>query len=300
MKNLRGDRQLTPQHRPRPSPTVARYTLSPGDEQLASLPVTDTLAIAEQARRALMGLYGRAVLRAEFGRDMPGDAKRPGSLTFSGKDPSGRPLTGHQHAFYLPTDEDDDGLLDHLTVVAERGFDPDEVLALDRLRRLHLGEGEPLRLQLVGLGSSADFRCPLFGVSSAWESATPFLVTRQPKRRGQRRDPPDLLGPAHRADFARHVLMEELARLRQRRPDLPEPVAIDFLEDRRLGPRRLLPIQFRRARRKTGDDGNRRAAAGFRIIWGRPIRGPLCLGHSCHFGLGLFLPVRPPRTPATD
>ena len=34
----------------------------------------------------------------------------------SGKDAAGKPLKGHHHAFYVPTDEDGDGRLDHLTV----------------------------------------------------------------------------------------------------------------------------------------------------------------------------------------
>ena len=30
-----------------------------------------------------------------------------------------------------------------------------------------------------------------------------------------------------------------------------------------------------------------------------PVRGPLCLGHSCHFGLGLFLPGENKEAPMT-
>ena len=45
----------------------------------------------------------------------------------------------HGHAYYLPTDEDCDGRIDHLTIVATRGFAPDEVAALDRLREMAFG-----------------------------------------------------------------------------------------------------------------------------------------------------------------
>ncbi|MFO0767833.1 MAG: hypothetical protein U0231_13835 [Nitrospiraceae bacterium] len=44
----------------------------------------------------------------------------------SGKDHQGKRLINHRHAYYLPTDEDGDGRLDHLTVYAAGGFDPDE------------------------------------------------------------------------------------------------------------------------------------------------------------------------------
>jgi CRISPR-associated protein Csb2 len=31
-------------------------------------------------------------------------------------------------------------------------------------------------------------------------------------------------------------------------------------------------------------------AGAFQITFPRPVGGPICLGHSCHFGLGLFVP----------
>ena len=84
--------------------------------------------------------------------------------------------------------------------------------------------------------------------------------------------------------------MEELDRLRQRRPDLPEVKSVELLSDQVIGPRRLRPIQFKRTRQKQGDDGCRRAAGAMRIVFAQPVRGPICLGHSCHFGMGLFVP----------
>ena len=59
----------------------------------------------------------------------------------------------------------------------------------------------------------------------------------------------------------------------------------------RLGAHRLRPIQFKRFRNKAGDDGGRRPSAAFRILFPYPVAGPICLGHSCHFGLGLFVPA---------
>jgi CRISPR-associated protein Csb2 len=248
----------------RPKATLGRYALD-----ATVLPsVSETLPLAEATRRALLA--------------------RCRSSIFSGKDAEGVRLLTHGHAYNLPTDEDGDGRIDHINILATDGFGPQEVAALDRLRALSLGEGADYRLLLVGLGVPHDFNVPFLGRSRCWESATPFLASRHCKSRGQRKDPPDLRGGGGSIEFARLVLGEELARLRQSRPDIPEPATIDLLPENRIG--RLRPLQFKRFRQKAGDDGGRRAAGAFRITFPEPITGPLVLGHSSHFGLGLFVP----------
>jgi CRISPR-associated protein Csb2 len=61
----------------------------------------------------------------------------------------------------------------------------------------------------------------------------------------------------------------------------------------RIGQKQLRPIEFRRFRQKTGDDGGRRLSGAFRITFPRRVKGPVCLGHSSHFGMGLFVPGGP-------
>ncbi len=51
----------------------------------------------------------------------------------------------------------------------------------------------------------------------------------------------------------------------------------------------LRPIQFRLYRRKAGDDGGARLRGLFRLRFTKPVAGPIALGHSCHYGLGLFI-----------
>jgi CRISPR-associated protein Csb2 len=269
--------------------TVARYAI----DAAAPPPLGEALRLAERVRGRLMGIYCRTLQRRRYGKDVPDDAEVFMSPAFAGKDEGGRPRRGHPHAFFLPTDEDRDGRLDHMTVVADMGFGPEEVRALDRLRRLEFGEGEELRLLLAGLGNAEDFRAALFGPAAVWVSATPFLATRYPKRRGRKKDPPHLRGRENSKDFALAVLQEELARLAERRPGLPEVESVERLPGDRLGARRLLPVEFHRYRRKRGDDGGRRPAGAYRITFREPVAGPLCLGHSCHFGMGLFLPDPP-------
>jgi CRISPR-associated protein Csb2 len=275
---------LAPDERTRYS--VARFAL---DGPLLPL-VTRTLPVAEALRRALMA-------RDAAGRGPaagPAAAPRLVSPLFSGKDAAGRPLRSHDHAHYLPSDEDGDGRLDHLTLWAPARFDSHELAALEGLRRLRLAAGEPASLRLIGLGGPADFRCPLFGPSAEWVSATPFLVSRHLKKRGRKRDPERYFTREGRPAFVSAVLHEELARQRVRRPDLAELPAptVEWIADaRRAGLLPFGPLDYHRQHAKPGDDGPGRPCGIFRLTFLRPVAGPLCLGHSSHFGLGLFRSV---------
>jgi CRISPR-associated protein Csb2 len=132
----------------------------------------------------------------------------------------------------------------------------------------------------------------LFGPSCTWISATPFIATRYQKSNGRKKDVPDLLGTGNKHAFARHVLVEEIKRLRERQPDIPVPISVEPLNnEHRCSARQLRPFEFRCFRQKRGDDGGWRAAGAFKIIFPEPVRGPITLGHSNHFGLGLFVPL---------
>ncbi len=279
----------------RPAMQIARYALDS-----AVLPLsTEALPIAEQARAYLMGIYGRIVERRT--------GTKGRSEVFSGKCADGHPREGHSHAFYLPTDEDGDGRLDHLTVIAEAGFDADELRALDQLRRLWRPKEAPgVNLLLLALGRCDQLSAGPLAEARTWVPSTPFLVTRHPKKNGARRDAPELL--ANRRLYVEQVLKEELARFVERRgfawaaADIKVEPLIDGEETFRVlpelwanlatGPPRR-PLEFKRFRtRKRDDDGGRRLSGTFRLTFPQRIQGPVCLGHSSHFGLGLFLPAR--------
>jgi CRISPR-associated protein Csb2 len=267
----------------RPRIQIVRYTL---DSTVLPL-VTETLSVAEAARRALMGIHGRLT-------EMNGVRGR--SNVLSGKDEHGEKLAGHRHAYYLPTDEDGDGRLDHLTVYAAEGFGRDERRAFDRLRELRMGrEGEerhPLRLLLLGMGVAEEYAPGPLRVSKTWVSATPYIATRYAKTRGRNRI--DLASPEARAAFLQEDLRAQLAAVRS---DLVEEDTIDveiepLWDDNQIfkvaGQWRT--IQFKRFRSRAGDDGGRRLAGAFRLTLRHPVRGPLALGWSSHFGLGQFVP----------
>lgn len=268
---------------------VARYAL---DSTVLPL-VTETLPVAEAARRALMSIYGRMTERSGVRRPSP---------VFSGKDEDGNPLTGHGHAYYLPTDEDGDGRLDHLTVFARDGFGPAERRALDRLRQLPAGrdseERHPLRLLLLGIGALEEYHPGPLGHSNVWVSATPYIATRHAKTRG--RDRIDLSSLEARAEFLMVDLRDQIrAVLGDVRGNadsvkvtpMLDPHGVFTIKPARDSSRTLRPIQFKRFRRKSGDDGGRRPAGAFRVSFALEVDGPIVLGWSSHFGMGLFMPV---------
>ena len=272
---------------PRPPLHVVRYAL---DSTVLPL-VTETLPVAEAARRGLMGIHGRLTQK---------NGVRGRSDVFSGKDEAGHPLAGHRHAYYLPSDEDGDGHLDHLTVYAAAGFGPDERRAFDGLRELKTGrkgeERHPVRVLLLGMGTRDDYRpCPLQS-SRVWVSATPYIATRHAKTRG--RDRIDIALPEARAAFLQDDLRAQLAAVRpdlagEREQEVTPKVTIEPIWDDNhvfKVAERWRSLQFKRYRQKAGDDGGRRLAGAFRLTFPHPVPGPISLGGSAHFGLGLFVP----------
>jgi CRISPR-associated protein Csb2 len=268
----------------RPLMQVARFTL---DSAVLPL-ITETLPTAELARRALMCIYGN--------RNKLADGVTKGKTeTFSGKNAESEPLSGHGHAYFLPTDEDGDGRLDHLTVVSSNGFNEGEQRALEKLSELKSEErdesGHKLRLLLMGLGRLGDYKAGPVDQSTSWVSVTPFIAQRHLKKRGTKRDSQDLW---HNPEaFLKALLQEELARL----PSLKnvELSAINIDPESKDGcfrvRDRFRPLEFKRNRMKRNDDGATRQSGAFRITFPSSFQGPLALGHSSHFGMGLFLPV---------
>ena len=273
-------------------PQVARFAL---DSAVLPL-VTETLPLAEAARSALMSRHGWITAV---------DGIKGRSEIFSGKDAEGNRLTHHGHCRFLPTDEDGDGRLDHLTLIAGQGFGPEELAAIHSLRKIKTrkrGESvHELGVILLGTSMSRDSHNsgPL-AASSTWVSGTPYLCHRHPKTRGTKKDSAEEL--ASHAAFAEARLREDIARLLERRNDLNgirmEQIRVSPLADEsgvfRIGSRKHRPIEFRRYRQKPGDDGGKRLCGAFMIKFPSAVAGPIALGHSCHFGMGLFLPYPDP------
>jgi len=197
----------------------------------------------------------------------------------AGKNAEGRPLTGHQHAYFLLW-PDVEGVPRRLVVYRREPFNDREIAALLAASEI------PLRwdfaapqwlLRLVPLPFDVPPPDGLFGESDVWRSLTPFVA------------------PANRHRFrknGRARLGESLDRIITKLVEaqgLPLPSAVHD-----LGRDLWVYLHETRERRKV------RQATG--TPWVRPgrylelrfkekVRGPLILGDSSHFGLGLFVPA---------
>ena len=264
-----------PERRPRGAGAqVVRFALSGKVFPM----VKDTLRWGEVARIRAMSRYG-------WQND------KEVSPTLSGKDTTGHPLTKHRHAFYLPTDEDGDGKLDHLTIWAPGGLNNKEFKAVVSMGRIWLPDRRDDALQLVyqSHGTTQDFIgvSDLFCESTRWRSLTPYVLTRHTKRRGPKDARRIVDGPEEQ-------LIREVGLRWPNRSGLAEtPWAKDPRET--ISPMRpghhsgFRAIDFFRYRRGGGSNGG--GAYNFEIEFDEPVRGPIALGFACHYGLGIFVPA---------
>jgi len=223
--------------------------------------VTATIEVSERIHRKLMGIHKRVI----------GDAGNVSSL-FSGKEPEGIPMKGHQHIYVLPLDQDNDGWLDHLVIVSKIPFNHSERVALDRLNQIWQPDGKPdIFFVPLKWGQREDFADTR--TLRQFQSSTPFVPPRH-YRKGR--------GP----------LMEWLTSEVRREAlnhGLPEPVSVIPLERLSIrNDRTIRWLEFRRNRKGDPD----KMGYGFEITFPEPVAGPIALGYGAHFGLGQFIPVR--------
>jgi|SRR5581483_1410588 len=245
---------------------LSMATASGNDHALPS--VIRTLPQAELLHRALVKTACRL-------------GGTPGKV-LTGRDESGKPLTEpHRHAHLLPLDLDDDGHLDHIFIWAPMLLDASAQAAVRAIRTTFTKGGvSSLRLALVGSGSVTELRglagaygyklrCLIAPSSGAteWISVTPFVPPRYLKKRGK--------------DTLEGQVIAELATR-----GYPEPTDINVLDprsDARLSRMR----HFIRSRRR-GPVPPIDIGYSFTLRFAEPIKGPICLGYGCHFGLGMF------------
>ena len=189
----------------------------------------------------------------------------------------------HAHAFWLPH-SNERGEIEHLLVHVPGGLDADAMRVLTALQQVKRGEGEPLRLMLEGFGTAALFDriTPLAGESMVWRSVTPYLHPWHLKK-------PVIRTPEVNAA----AILDQLRReWHGRGTGLPEIINIRELPSVQHGGRDLRPLHFHRFRRKRGLTQPDTLGRLLELRFAQPVRGPIALGFACHFGLGLFAPVR--------
>ena len=237
--------------------------------------VSDTLRWGELARKSAMAKYGR---QNGGGR----------SKTLSGKDASSKPLRGHRHAFYVPTDEDGDGHIDHLTIWTPGGLAPEEFKAIVSVNALDPGgQRKPVQLVYQAHGREEDFEgvSPLFSKSRRWRSLTPYVLTRHVKVRG----------PKHQRRIVDGPVEQVRREITLRWPDGPGLDKVDCLNPRDP----IKPIRGGRSvgfrtfdfykYRSSGPKGG--GAYNVEIEFEEELEGPVLLGFACHYGLGIFVPA---------
>jgi CRISPR-associated protein Csb2 len=206
----------------------------------------------------------------------------PSASMLAGKDDSGQPLTGHQHAHFLPITSNTQ--ITGLAIWAPSGLSPDEIQALNRLAGRTIGapEGVPgprgLHARVTAQGGTELFPATLAGPATSWVSATPFVPARH---RDRHQDDPGHL----RAQIERELTYRHLA----------EPVRITLIRRPELAlftRHRFTPHRRPGQTAKTAGNRNEHAPAyAAKIEFSEPVYGPLSLGALSHFGLGLFQPA---------
>ncbi len=257
---------------------------------------TDTILVAEASRRALISclvnVRGQARYGQEWdyrGRHKSGEQPVDLESVFTGKDARGGPRTGHTHAYFLPTDKDCDGRIDHLTLFSRSGFDADEMQAIDMLRdiRSHGRDSAAHQIRIMRIEPEVENA----RLARTWTSATPYIATRHAKTRG--RDRVDMSDWKSCVAFIAADLRAQLAAVRS-------DLAAEIIDQAIISPlsfqgrfqlaNRWSPSDFLRSRAKLGDDGDRRPAGAFRIDFPVGVDGPISIGTHAHFGMGIFSP----------
>jgi CRISPR-associated protein Csb2 len=201
-----------------------------------------------------------------------------------GRDVTGEPLKGHQHAHIFPLDLDGDGRLDHIVVFAPMGLGARAQRAVRGLRRTYMkgGVGE-LQVAIAGVGALSDLRTiggtleravdGLLGPTASWVTTTPFVPPRHLKKNGRS----SLVGQVE-------------AELRARGFPAAKVDVLDWTGE-------TLKLRHFVRRRQHGPQPPRDIGFAVRLLFEKPVPGPIYLGYGSHFGLGLFRSIRDPNQP---
>jgi CRISPR-associated protein Csb2 len=181
----------------------------------------------------------------------------------------------HAHAVWLSEDADRDGRIDHVVLFCERGFPPGLMPVLSGGFEVWLGALGSFRLAPMWLGRRED--SAWFGPARAWESVTPYVTPRwRAARKGARE---------RTAESPDRQIGDEL-----RGRGLPGLLEIYASPAVRCGDGFIPATEFARdlsAHRSPADA----TPLALRLLFERPVWGPLALGFGAHFGLGLLAPA---------
>jgi CRISPR-associated protein Csb2 len=200
----------------------------------------------------------------------------------SGKDGNDHPIQGHQHAFFALW-PNDTGIPTRLVVWRRQPFTSQEIQALLAASEhpISWSNGAPdWSVRLVPLPFETPPPRGLISEACVWQSAVPFVppsVRHRFRKNGRPRPgetPTQVLG---------RLLQTE-------GKPLPSKVSIIDNQERTAW---INLHETREMRQQRAESHTPLVRPGYciQIEFDQPVSGPLILGDSCHFGLGLFLPV---------
>lgn len=210
-------------------------------------------------------------------------AVRASIADMAGKDANEEPLKGHRHTEFLAWCKE--GLPTRLVVWrGSRAFDADEVEAILLAASRDVSwaaagpDADEWKVRLIPLDGDVPAPPGFDGQASAvWESVTPYVPPRHHVRGGKEREG--------------ESMGEQIGWELQRR-GITEGVEVEL-----VGHPSWVSVHVpRRDVKKRVFIGDRRGQM-IRLRFTAPVTGPIRLGHSSSFGLGLFQPVQAQHPP---
>ena len=223
----------------------------------------------------------------------------------SGKDGKGKPVQNHQHAYFILC-PDELGNPTRLIAyrrtpfddTADQPFEVEAILAASR-EPIFWQSRDPdwsLRFVPLPLETPPPPCCsPNDAMSTVWISATPFVPPnrRRFRENGRLRVAETAIALLNKAlsetlmTIGSNALVVRIQPLDSDGNLLPTPATQDPTEFKWVAIHETLSDRHRRLKDRTR---RVRPSFRFRVEFSEPIHGPLLVGHSCHFGLGLFVP----------
>ena len=236
---------------PKDLPDVAHYAIH------TPIPKEKTITVGDQMRRSVMSKLPKII---------------PTSI--SGHSGSKR-ATNHRHAFWLPIDINQDGMIDHIIVYLPDGFNNTERHACGMVNAL-FGKGyTKTRLVFLGFSSRKKLlrKIPMFNSAYKWKSISPYFMPKHSKKR--------------------YGVMEQIKEECVKRGlSEPEITSCSTWMQQDSKNRYVRNFNFNRNGRQPPNT----IGHFLEIKFPDKVTGPLNLGYGCHFGLGMFAPEEPQRT----
>jgi CRISPR-associated protein Csb2 len=196
---------------------------------------------------------------------------------FTGKDVNGEPLADHSQAYFsvLP---DERGNAARLVLWRRAPFSQEEIEALFAAAQFPLlwdSASPKWKIKLLPLPFGMPLSYKLMGTSRRWESVTPFVAPRQ--RRRFRKN-----GKERSGETPESIAAKLCRRIYGITPASVNSYAVEEW-----------PYVHMSARERVKKNRRRMSLPSFRLVmeFTQPVSGPIALGDSSHFGLGVFRPL---------